>query len=346
MQHDQIVSFRHLLAAEVGAFLGAEGMSCEGTTDALVEMITSLSRYQEEGSALFPIVFLCDDLEVLSRTVRGLGTLAIGKGPRDAETARRALKQCAPLARSEWSIVIERGAGELRYGLLRTDAFVLFDTPMQLLRASTDASVRAIGIAQLGDSVVELRGASGAVRFVYLTGTPLDGPPRPIVLRGLLDALVRDVEPTLRRDTQTFYRRVFVDVMRSAHGTLGAVLPVSGAMPTRFADGLHLAEPLDVPASIAAYRATRSDDDRARVQSNATLLRNMLGFDGITLMRTDGAILAYNVFVPHTPLDEVTQRTGGARHRSYELLAHAVGHDLTAAFYRSQDGNIQCRARP
>lgn len=342
----QVISFRHLLHDEVRAFLEEEGMRCEGTTALLVEAITSLSRYQEEGSSLFPIVFLCDDLDALSRTVRGLGTIVIGSGPRGAETALRALKQCAPLAHAEWSIVLERTAHEtVRYGLLRTDAFVLHDTPMQVLRATVDASLHAIGIAQLGDSVVELRGSSGATRYVYLSGTPTDTPPRPVILRGLFEALVRDVPPALRHETLTFYRRVFVDVMRSGHGTLGAVLPFDQPIPARFADGLVLDPRIDVPGAIAAYRESHDDADRARVQSNATLLRATLGFDGITLLGTDGSLRAYNVFVSHTPVDPSAGRVGGARHRSYEILAREVGRDLVAAFYRSQDGHIECTAR-
>ena len=66
-----IIAFRHLLREELAQLLDDEGMHDEHTADALVEMVTSLSRYQEEGTALFPLVFLCDELAPLLRTVGG-----------------------------------------------------------------------------------------------------------------------------------------------------------------------------------------------------------------------------------------------------------------------------------
>lgn len=346
--HRPIIAFRHLLRAELVELLDEEGMRDEPTADALVEVVTSLSRYHEEGTALFPLVFLCDDVAALLGTVAGEDPICIGHGARGVETVRQALKQCAPLAIDGWSIYLERGvdaAGgpELRYGLFRTDAFVLRETPMEILRATSDASVKAIGVAQLGDSIVELRGASGAMRFVYLSGARSDAPPRSVLLRGLLSAIVRDVAEPLAADTWTFYRRVFIDAMRTGHGSLVAVLPTGADVPPAFADGLILAEPIDVARAIGRYQEGRAEPERARVQAQARLVASMLNVDGITLLRSDGAILGYNVFVKHPEGAPATQG-GGARRRTWALLAAMVGGTLAAAFYRSQDGYMECES--
>jgi hypothetical protein len=338
-----IVAFRHLLREELARLLGDEGMHDDGTADALVEIVTSLSRYQEEGTSLFPLVFLCDDLGALLAMVGGDERLRLGEGARNGETVRRALKHCAPLATEGWSIWFERTkSGSLCYGLFRTDAFVLRETPMEVLRANTQPDLRAIGVVQLGDSIVELRSASGAVRYVYLSGARSDAPPQTLLLRGLLAGIVRDVPGALRADTWTFYRRVFVDAMRTGHGSLVAVLPAEEPVPEAFSDGMLFTEPIDVGRAIARYRLEHSEPSRARVQALGRLLASMMGVDGITLLRSDGAILGYHVFIRHPPSVSPAAPAGGARLRTYELLASEVGHALVAAFYRSQDGHVEC----
>ena len=69
----------------------------------------------------------------------------------------------------------------------------------------------------------------------------------------------------------------------------------------------------------------------------------MMSSDGITVLRSDGAVLGFNVFVAHPDsLDRHPGAIGGARRRTYETLAGMVGDGLVAAFYRSQDGHTAC----
>jgi hypothetical protein len=338
-----VVAFRHLLDEQVHQVLQDEGMACRRTSDAVVELIVSLSNYREEGTQLFPLVFICDDVAALLQRVEGQDLLVIGQGSREAETVRRALKQCAPLARDPWSIWLERQpGGAMRYGLFRNDAFVLSETPMELFRGLQEPGLHAVGVLQLGDNIVELRGASGAARYVYLSGARSDSPPRTVAFRGLLSAIVRDVPPELRADTWTFYRRVFIDVMRTGHGSLVAVLPAGQSVPPAFADGILLEPNIDLASEIARYRAMRNEASRAGVHARGRLLAGMMGVDGITLLRTDGAIVGYQVFVQHAGAARQSPLIGGARRRTYEWLAEAVGTGLVAAFYRSQDGHMEC----
>jgi hypothetical protein len=71
------------------------------------------------------------------------------------------------------------------------------------------------------------------------------------------------------------------------------------------------------------------------------LLQGMLATDGITVLRTDGAILAYNAFV-RLQQDEAgpaRAAVGGARKRAHFVLRRLVDEgSLVAAFFRSADG--------
>src|SRR5690606_31176005 len=93
----------------------------------------------------------------------------------------------------------------------------------------------------------------------------------------------------------------------------------------------------DVPGHVGAYLVRRDESSRAAVQALAGLIEGMLRADGITVLREDGAVLAFNAFVAHRPS---ASSYGGARWRTYETLAAEVGgaDGLIAAFYNSQDG--------
>jgi hypothetical protein len=111
-----------------------------------------------------------------------------------------------------------------------------------------------------------------------------------------------------------------------------------------FVDGIILPRPLDVVALLERYHADPSDGAATAVRATSQLLRGMMATDGITVLRADGCIVGYNIFVRH-PETFAHQPTvvGGARRRTFEVLCAALGSELTAAFIRSQDGDVSCR---
>ncbi len=342
----QILSYRHLLTGAVDDFLAEAGMSDPETTEALAEVLVTLSRYREEGVPIFPAVYIGDELDELLSVLHGRDPIWIGQGRPTPETMRRALKQCAPLGRRGWSIFIVRRPGELRYGVFHGSSFVLHETPMEWLRACSTRGRRAIGVVQLAENVLELRASGGVARYVYLSGARIDMPPLPATLGELVRSLTRDVEPDALIDTRTFYRRVFVMAMRDSHGMLVAVLPAEPRSTTGrlFADGLLLEDPINIVDRIRCYRRGSSEESASAIQALADLLQGMMSADGITVLRTDGTIAGFNVFIHHrAPPRRNDQPVGGARRRTFDALAGEVGHELVGAFYRSQDGFAEWR---
>jgi len=173
-----VISYGHLLTGAVGEFLQAESMPGPEIALAVAELVVNLSRYREERVPLSPIVFITDASSQLLTGVGGREIVLIGTGPQDPATIRKALKLCAPLASAEWFIFIERAAEMFRYGLFRGDDFVLSPTPIEVLRSIVNPSVHMVAVAQLAESVLELRGSQGNSRYVYLSGARTEMPPR------------------------------------------------------------------------------------------------------------------------------------------------------------------------
>lgn len=339
-----VLSFRHLLTGAIDEFLAEQGMASPVTAAALAELAVVLSHYREEGTALHPMVFLCEHFDALMRHVEATDALVLGEGPESPECVRRAIKICAPLAQGGWSVFLDREGTSLRFGVFRTDDFALRETPLEVMRRTEDPSLRAVGMVRVADGVIELRGGKGPSRYVYLSGASTDAAPPGVVSHDLLLSLTRDCDDGIRRDLFTFYRRVLLDVLRAAHGSLIAVVPVGHVHDALFHDGVFLPTAVDVGARIAAYRATHSETALAAVQGLRALLRGMMASDGVTVLRSDGAIVGFNVFVAHTPTreDRRDAMLGGARRRTFEALVGMVGRGLVATFYRSQDGRAEC----
>lgn len=338
-----VLSFRQMLTTAIGEFLAEHGPFDAAMADDVAETIVALARYREEGIALFPAVFFCDDVERLVSALGAGDPVVVGAGPCGPLTPRRALKQCAPLSRGSWAIFLRRHAEGYEFGVFRSDDFVLSDTIMSRLRAAHDASLRVLGIVQLGENILELRTGRGAGQLIQLSGA-LYASPATRYLPQLIGAMTRDADATLRGALGTFFRRTFIDAIRSSHGSLIAVVSSGGCDLAAFRDGCLLAEPLDVGARVAAFRRDPSADARSAVQSLSQLLAGMLSADGITVIATDGSIVGYNVFL-HDGLDRGSREIlGGARQRTYQALAEQVDAGaLVAAFMRSQDGHVECR---
>ncbi len=331
------IAFRHLLDDALRAFLGDAVPAFASLASPIGELSILLSRYREEGAALFPQVFVCDALGDALAALDGADPLFVGRCTFDVDGVRRALKRTAPLAGVGWSIFFEVRERGFRYGLFRTDGFVLHQSPMDRLRALQRAGMSLVGLFQLEDSVVSIHAASGASRSIYLSGARVDAAPAPSLVERLAGRFGGRLAPVLREGVVQFWRRVLLDSLRLPHGTLVAVVDDADDVRGRFGDAAILEPALDVPSLVERYQSRHDEPARAAVYAAATLASGMLGADGITVVRSDGAALGYNAFIRHREAGSLAA-SGGARRRTYEALAADVGHGLVAAFYRSQDG--------
>lgn len=342
-----ILSFRHMLVGELQEFLRSEGLDFDAAAAGLGEVLVALSRYREEGIPLYPSLFLCEDLPAMMQRLGGRDHFPVGSGPREPATMRTALKHCAPLGLNDWSIYVVQHADRYDYGLFRTEGFVLSRTAMGRMRELLDRDVRIVGVVQLAENVLELRGSAGGRRLIYLSGAPSDALPAIALIRRLSTVATWHVDEQVRQRVQIFLQRVFIDAMRAPHGSLIAVLPQGTRPGDLFNDGIVLERPIQVPALVRAYQREHAEVDRASVQAASYLLQGMLSVDGITVLTSDGAVVAYNAFLRlHADHVMPAARVGGARRRAFQALSTMVGSSLVGAFMRSQDGLADCDIVP
>jgi hypothetical protein len=235
-------------------------------------------------------------------------------------------------------MVLERQAALWRLGLLRTDDFVLNETPLGRFRRVTAEQLCAVGVVQLTAQVVSVRASSQEVRDIYLSGAPVTDTPA-MMLERLLPAMTRHVgaHAGVVEAVWTFYRRVLLESLRQSHGSLLAVVRAGAPVPGELQDAQRLDAPIDVAGLV---ELTLAGDAGARVtlQGVAGLLLGMLGSDGVTLVSSAGAVLGFNGFLRPAGQARVP---GGARQRAWLALRALVGTELVAALTRSQDGEAE-----
>ena len=335
------LSFRSQIMGELHDFLLDERITCANTTSALVTIVAELANYTEEGEALTPDVYVCENVEQFTDVIPGVQIERLGEGPRSDETARKVLKDCAPLAREYWAIFIERSDGLFRYGIFSSPLLPLAMMPSEsLLDARGD--VCGILARQVGPSCVEVVGAQGNQRRLYFSAVRAEHPAPHAALGQLTQAIVRDIDDDESAErTSRFLLRAITRAVRRSHGTLIAVLPNDGAhVPVSMASMLRLPTAMSAVELVDNYERNRNDENFDRLLAFSELLVGMISSDGIVVFTTNGALLGYRCTFAHDPDNEeaLAAVVGGHRHMAYHAMTHLIGEGLSAVYIRSHDG--------
>lgn len=338
----KVISLRDPVKGAVVQLLEDEKMPCLQTQEGLVQLISALSRYTEEGRSLFPQVFVFNALDKVLAVLPKSEHVKIGQGTKTPETMALALKKCAPLAGSGWAVYIERTELFFRYGVMRSGDNLLSLPLSDILIENGLPDLPVLMLQQVGSDVIEIKGVSQSSLLVHFGASRAgEASPVPIIYR-FIETVVSSVPVDLREQAAAFYRDAMMDVLHAAHGTLAVVIDCKKRrLPTQFKDGIALQPPISICEKITSLLASGDSLSNTRLLSCRSLITGMLLSDGITVLGADGSVRAYNVFVKHPNTKSVAGSAGGARHRTFETLSKLVGKTIKSSFMLSQDGGAK-----
>jgi hypothetical protein len=341
----EFVSLRKQLKGAISDFLDIEKMACPHTENGLVEVINALSLYREEGKALFPKIFIFDDLSTVLKILAVHDHVRVGEGPKGQSTCIDALKKCAPLAQGGWAIYILRKNASFEYGLFRGIGSVLTISIENALINNGMRDVPVIMAQQLSEKYVKVEGVSGNSILINFGATRSDVEPSTEGINRFINTIVLNVPAHIKEQTSTFYETLFSDVLRAGHGTLATVISHrKKLLPKRFHDSIVLNPPIDIPLNIQSLLSSNDIESNCRLEASASLIKGMMLSDGITIFNDAGAVVAYNTFIKHTSSGHFSQGVaGGARRRTFDFLISMIGKGLESAFMQSQDGAVLCK---
>ncbi|WP_298248396.1 hypothetical protein [uncultured Christiangramia sp.] len=341
------ISLRPTLLGESVTLLATEKMECLITQEGLVELINQLVNYKEEGKDLFPKIYIFDDKDNVMKSLPSSQECFIGSGEKTKETMLRALKKCAPLTDSDWSIFIHRKDTSFDYGVFRAGTSILSVSIEESLidkDNKDEDDIKAILIHQISDKLIEVKGIQSDPLLISFGGRE-ESKVSPVGNQiKFIEYITADVPEDIKEPTKNFYKKIFNEILKIGHGTLACVINSRKTnVPKKLEDGIQLQKRIDVPKMIKQLLKGNDLQSNSELNGFYSIIIGMLQSDGITVFTTNGEIASYNVFIKHPAKIAKTNTSGGARSRTFLALSNLIGKGLEAAYIQSQDGKIEIK---
>jgi hypothetical protein len=338
------VSLRPLLLGESVSFLGQENMNCLITQDGLVELISQLFYYKEEGKSLHPEIYIFDEMPLIQRVLPFSQFCLIGEGAKTKETMLTALKKCAPLTEGGWAIYILRKLDTFQYGVFKAGSTILSVSISETLIDSGTNALKAILIHQVAERLIEVKGVT-ADSLIISFGSQDSTRQSPTEIQSrFIDSILKNVSADLKDTARNFYKKLFLDVLQKGHGTLACVISSrKRQLPKKLSDGIILPVTIDVVKTIGDLLDKNDLYANSILEGQFSLISGMMQSDGITVFKDNGSVVAYNVFIRHPEKRSNALTSGGARSRTFITLTDLIGFGIESVYIQSQDGNIEVK---
>lgn len=338
------VSIKTQILGETVRFLSEEKMDCLITQEGVVDLISQLVYYKEEGKALFPEIYIFDDVELVKKVITTSQFCSIGSGNKTKATMLKALKKCAPLTGGGWVIYILRKEASFDYGVFRAGTPIYSVSISEALIEGGSVDLKAILIHQVSEKLIEVKGVQ-ADTLIISFGSQEDPKNSPTEnLSQFIDKIIKNVDFALKEPTKNFFTKLFLEVLQKGHGTLACVIKSQKKeLPKKLQDGINLVQKIKVPGLISDLMDKSDLQANSIIEGQFSLIAGMMQSDGITVFTDKGEVASYNVFVKHPEKILKSPTDGGARSRTFLTLCDMIGNGLESAYIQSQDGKIEFR---
>ena len=344
----QIRTIRESLIGVLSDFVKDAGFDQQ--LNLIVELTYELAEYREEGVSFFPNVYIvkrtdeADTLSIISPGAERIQLKSIAVNP---GSASKILKDSAALAVGGWSVFIDVSEVEAKYGLFQSE---LLPNSLSSSDSMGDTSVQsglALLIRNCARNCVELLAADGNRMEFGLTASRCSSVSVSNAFRVLSEKATSEITQEARGHATTYFRRIITHLCQRSHGTIVVVLlPGVSVVPELLNDGVILSQPIDLLGAFIELRREATAASLSRLSALEAVLGGMILSDGVTVLSSDGKIVAFRVFVKPSDDERIELNTinphGGARTRAFELLKLRVGKSIACVFFRSQDGVTNC----
>ncbi len=343
-----IETIRNGLIGALTDFVQESGFVTE--LNLVVELVYELAEYREEDIPFFPSVYLVKrnhGMDTLSIIAPGADRISLKSIGHTDGGGAEILKDCAALADGGWSIYVDVTDSDIKYGLFRSELLPISLSSAEHMANPTSHSGAALLLRNCAKNSVELLSSDGRRMEFGLTSSKPLGQSISSAYLTLAQELTSGVDEAIRANAAVYLRRLIALICQRCHGTIIVVIPKDETVvPKTLCDGVVLEDPIDLLAAFHELHSETTAATLARLSAREAVLRGMIQSDGITVLSSDGKVLAFRVFVKPderelTSLDSLSVR-GGARSRAFELLKLRLGNPVSCVFFRSQDGRTKC----
>ena len=300
-----------------------------------------MTNYEEEGTKIRPKIYICDNVNALTKLVPDCYKLAIYTDENSSMFKQR-LRALMRFCGINWSIYINYGDNKVEYGLINVvnsikdktlDQFIF----SQELQESIAKKTYLIKVDVVSAGLCLLQGAEGHTTNICFSLNNQLEINWEMAIKDFINASVSKLRTTKKKldDIKNLYFNIYQRVFRNIHGTICLVVDKDYVDKNGYlSDGTWLKEPIEFGKLFLQSKHY----SEAKLMSYADLFTTMLNYDGITVVDTAGRIRAYNVFVENSRT-AAKKVLGGARRRAAHTLLESKNKKIIGVYFQSQDGD-------
>ncbi|MGW6299668.1 hypothetical protein [Peribacillus butanolivorans] len=307
-----------------------------------LKFLSKVTNYEEEENKIKPKIILSTDVHRIIKTLSPRYILSISKEGINGENFEKRMKTLLPFCNLGWYVYINIGKTDIEYGLVRT-----FTGPKGLSLTETFLSSEFAEEDTLIDIVVTnnseiviggIRKNKLLIDFKLFDDSSFES--SNITFNKLVTDMVSEIEEPENKDKLfQVFRKLFNLVHQRVHGTILLVVNSQFAPNTYLEDGVWLDNPIDLSESALNCIGDARDIYLSELHYSLTgLFLEMMNIDGITVVDCCGRIVAYNVFLKQSFIED-SNVTGGARKRTALSLLKVEDENIMGVYFQSQDGH-------
>ena len=298
-------------------------------------------NYTEEGVAIQPKIVFTNNIESIVRSIPKSFAMPIFEDS-DATKFNSHLKSILPIIKNDWCLFIDIKENKITYGILMSFNSIKDRNLLRSLQENTSikdkpGNIRCIIARPLNFYSMIMHSISGNDLIINFS---LDKSKSNIFnqeISEFVDATFSKLRTTQRKlqDMKNMYLNIFTNVLSYVNGSICVIVDKDYKDNGLFEDGIWLKEPISFSKLFTQSKSYNEE----KLQAYADLFRNMLNFDGITIIDNLGRLRAYNVFV-ETNSKKVGYIVGGARKRAAYYILSTKKKDIIGVYFQSHEGEV------
>ena len=300
-----------------------------------------MTNYEEEGTKIRPKIYICDNVNSLTKIIPDCYKLAIYTDENSSMFKQR-LRALMRFCGINWSIYINYAENKVEYGLINVVNSIKDKTLDQYifspeLKESISKKTYLIKVDVVSAGLCLLQGVDGTTTNICFSLNNQLEINWEMAIKDFIDASVSKLRTTKRKleDIKNLYFNIYQRVFRNIHGTICLVVDKDYVDKNGYlSDGTWLKDPIEFGKLFLQSKHY----SEAKLMSYADLFTTMLNYDGITVVDTAGRIRAYNVFVENSR-SAAKKVLGGARRRAAHTLLESKNKKIIGVYFQSQDGD-------
>ncbi len=306
----------------------------------LVNFISQMGNYEEEGQKIRPQLLFTSDINIISRALPNSYTINMFDDETETMFAQR-MKSLSSFCKNEWTIYINVKENLISYGIIKTCNSIKDNTLETFLLTNETLKEKpkfyAFLVYPLNSYTVTLKSVKNSILNINFSLET-----RKVVswreeISEFIDASFSKLRTTKKKlkEIKTMFTNIFDRALKNINGAICVVVDKDYVDKGFLSDGIWLKEPIEFSK---LFLQTKSYNEQ-KLLSVSELFIAMLNYDGITVVDNLGRIRAYNCFV-ETSMNNEKNILGGARKRATYTIINSKVKKIIGVYFQSHEGEM------